>query len=144
MTSPSEPDVTEAPVPFAVVDGTLCIGGRPIPWAQIFREDQLIPSSRSQPFLIRRARIPFENGWAISVVWGSASYSSNHGHPIERVEFTETPATVEVAVVRRDELVGDPQGYVSADKVLALIGQVATWPSDGDILGVFCSGEEPS
>lgn len=60
----------------------------------------------------RRVRIPFENGWQLSVVWGSLSYSDNHDHgrgwtdgrtfggrPYDANYFEEEPREVEVAVL---------------------------------------------
>ena len=62
------------------------------------------------PHVHRRVRIPFENGWQLSVVWGSLSYSDNHDHSMgwtdgrgfggrPNQEFVEEPREVEVAVL---------------------------------------------
>jgi hypothetical protein len=116
MTALPEPEQSAA---FAVTEpSTLWVGGRPIRWAQITHED-LPPES--PPFAIRRARIPFENGWAVSLAWGSCTYSSNHDHGIGDTELTETP---------HDNIFGDDvHAYLGPDQVLAIIDDVGAWPT---------------
>jgi hypothetical protein len=137
-------------VTFRIVDPSirpgggplLWIGGRSFPWAQIFREDIEMPTVNHYT---RRARLMFENGWTVSIIWGSCTYSSNHGHGLYDVEFTETPETVELAIAtdRLVDLSSSPEhkhleqyfqgdsvaGYLTADQVLAVIDDVMTWPS---------------
>lgn len=85
----------------------------------------------------RQVIVPCENGWQVSVVWGSASYGTNYqaglpGGP----EFTDSPTTVECAVIGpgRDGLtpIGDDTvaGWCTPEDVAHLIAQVATFPSD--------------
>lgn len=68
------------------------------------------------PHVSRCVRMTFENGWHISIIWGSLTYSSNHDHPFgydhmmkERVEpeFIEEPTTVEIAVLCPDDKIID-------------------------------------
>jgi hypothetical protein len=114
-----------------VPDGrTLIVAGRPVPWAQVRHEDLLGPD---RPFRIRQALVPFENGWAVSVIWGSGAYSDNYGSHWDNV-FTETPARVEAAVLGPDGMIEFPRGdvvsgYVPGSAVLELIDTVARWPS---------------
>jgi hypothetical protein len=127
---------------FAVDEGVLVIGGRRFPWAQIFREDLPAPHT----FKTRRARLMFENGWTVSIIWGSCTYSSNHDHGLYHDdEFTETPTTVELGIAtdRLVDLSSSPEhanleqyfqgdsvaAYLTADQVLAIIDDVMTWPS---------------
>jgi hypothetical protein len=58
----------------------------------------------------RRALVPFENRWELSIIWGGATYSTNHDYYVDHLglmhpegsesqPFVETPATVEVGVI---------------------------------------------
>jgi len=55
----------------------------------------------------RAAGVKFENRWALSVIWGGCTYSSNHDYhgvipgwrETENQPFIEAPATVEVGVM---------------------------------------------
>lgn len=117
-----------------VPDGrTLVVAGRAIGWAQLRRGD--LPRVRGHVFHIRQAVVPFENGWQVSVVWGTATYSDNHDSVGAPEPFTETPARVEVAVMSPDGgMVDFPGGdsvcgYVPGHVVLDLIDTVGRWPS---------------
>jgi hypothetical protein len=48
-------------------------------------------------FRSRRVRIPMENGYQLSIVWGSGSYSDNYDWP-HSGEWVEEPERVECAV----------------------------------------------
>lgn len=84
------------------------------------------------PFRFRQYLARQTNGWAVSVLWGSCTYSSNYdiGGP-----FVEAPAVVEVAVVNEAGALADfpdgatVAGYVGADEVAALVDAVEAWPS---------------
>jgi hypothetical protein len=111
------------------------IAGRPVPWAQLRHED--LEPLGGDPFRIRQARVRFENGWSVSVVWGTGTYSDNYGSYWNDAAFTETPARVEVGVLGGpdDCLIefsgagGNVLGYVPGPAVLELIDTVARWPS---------------
>ena len=45
----------------------------------------------------RQVKLLFENGWLLSIVWGSATYSDNYDYGWDDREFVEAPATVEIA-----------------------------------------------
>jgi hypothetical protein len=103
------------------------------------------------PHIHRRVRIPFENGWQISAVWGSLTYSDNHSHSMgwtdgrtfggkPNQEFVEEPTTVEVAVLcpHRCELAtwadGDTVcGYVTPEHLSTIVDYVMTIGSDVDL-----------
>ena len=71
-------------------------------------------------YRFRRALLMFESGYEASVVWGSYSYSDNYDSSNRYNEFTETPETVEIGVIKDGELVGDPLGYVSVKQALEI------------------------
>ena len=105
---------------------TLHVNGKPIPWAILTKRQ--VPM-RSCEFRYRQALIPFENGWQVSIVWGSGTYSDNHDFD---GPFTETPVLVEVAVLNCEGLTETPDcdtvlGYATGEQVLELIEVVATW-----------------
>lgn len=62
----------------------------------------------------RRIRLIFENGWLLSIVWGSGTYSSNHLNNTYNIPFIEEPTVVELAAWNE-----------------RLKGGMVTWP-DGD------------
>lgn len=102
-------------------------------WCRYRTSDTSLPDDiYPEPFRVRQALILFESGWSVSIIWGSASYSTNHDATMfARSAFTETPEVVEVAVMDRDGAMvgGDVLGYVGAEGALAIIAEVATWPS---------------
>lgn len=69
----------------------------------------------------RVVRCYFENRWAVSIIWGSMTYSINHDHPWgfrdcttgERSvsEFVEEPPTVEVGIIMPEEKVIPEKDY---------------------------------
>jgi len=85
----------------------------------------------------RQAIVAFESGWAVSVLWGSLTFSDNHDHfYVDDVVFTDEPECVEVGILWRDEgLIGDPYGYVAAHALNVLLITVSQWPS-ADVPGV--------
>ena len=97
-------------------EGLLWVGGRPYP--------ALVEAwTISDPwFATRRARVHTETPVTLSVVWGSCTYSDNH-HSETVDDFQEEPEKVEVGILHKGELVGEPLGWQSTDQVLALIGQ---------------------
>lgn len=80
----------------------------------------------------RQARLGFEAGWLISIVWGSCTWSTNHDDPFGDGPFVETPATVELAVLDRAGTIitDDPLSYVSPELALAVIDVVSSLPTD--------------
>jgi hypothetical protein len=80
-------------------------------------------------FRVRIAHTLFESGWGMSVIWGSGTYSDNHDAWADPDVFTEEPEQVEVGVMYRDELVGDPYAYVDARALNRSLDHLARLPS---------------
>jgi hypothetical protein len=82
-------------------------------------------------FRVRQARLGFEAGWTVSIVWGSCTYSTNHDDPFGEQPFVETPRVVELAVLDGDGIIGDgePLSYVGPDLALAVIDVVSSMPT---------------
>lgn len=88
--------------------------------------------SKHRWFHIRRARVWFESGWGVSIVWGSGNYGTNYDTWSERIN--EEPTSVEVGVISEDGLLGGRvAGYMSAADVNELLAEVSRWPSKGAI-----------
>lgn len=112
-------------------------GDRHVPWAQVKAYDSPIgiPLGTHVPYSVRQARIPFENGLALSVIWGSGTYSDNHEHGIRETPFTETPRMVEVAALDQDnELIrlSDDElvaGYVDVGDLVDIVDFIGALPS---------------
>lgn len=101
-------------------------------WCGYDASDIALPSGTRAPFRVRRARLGFEAGWMVSIVWGSATWSTNRDTPFSDDPFTETPATVELAVLDRAGTIitDDPLSYVSPELAVAVIDVVASLPTD--------------
>jgi hypothetical protein len=94
----------------------------------------------------RRTTVRFETGWSASIVWGDATYSSNHDAWLDTPSFTEAPTTVEVGVLdstgelrqrnKSDDDTGlewhDVESYLDDDELAALFDRLATLPTDYD------------
>lgn len=108
----------------------LAVGERRYPAQQIASSDIDLPGGRS--FITRVVRVAMENGYQLSVVWGSGTYSTNHDHSFGAAEFAEDPLLVECAVISpTKEFVpidgtGDiVAGYCSTSDVQRLIAAVS-------------------
>jgi hypothetical protein len=92
----------------------------------------------------RACLVRFESGWAASIIWGTATYSTNHDQLHADDPFAEQPTTVEVGVLdhtgqlrmRRHDDDGyewhDVEGYLDDTQLAALLDQLAAMPSDDD------------
>jgi hypothetical protein len=86
------------------------------------------------PWKFRQFMVLFESKWRVSVIWGYCSYSDNHDAPFynEAHEFTETPETVEAAILHNDRdgvQGGDVFAYLDAEQLntlLTMVSQLAT------------------
>lgn len=116
---------------------TLLVGDARYGWGTYFHEDLTLFDGGL--FHNRQYKVPFENGWQVSLLWGSCTYSTNHDHGLAGSPddaFTEAPELVEVAVIhRRAGLTEFPNGdsispYRTAEEVNALLNAVAAWPTD--------------
>jgi len=115
----------------------LVVGDRRWP-AEIYIEtvdhgDLIGVDSNARWFHRRMARVLFESGWGVSVLWGSGSYSSNHHRWTETIN--ETPTRVECGVLGMGGGLTDGRvaGYLPAGYVNALLDAVSKWPSRGAI-----------
>lgn len=122
-------------------DDIFWIGDKPYPWAEIDHVDR---ESLNMPWRERRARLRFENGYTLSIVWGDGTYSSNHDaaygerHPdigFSEEPFTEEARTAELGVwMPEGELMQWPMGdtvagYVPAWVIARLVEEMKDWPS---------------
>lgn len=92
----------------------------------------------------RRCMVRFESGWSASIIWGSATYSSNHDAMYADEPFTEEPALVEVGVIDHtgelrmrqmaegDDEWHDLEAYLDDEALAALLDRLATLPTDFD------------
>lgn len=114
---------------------TLHLGDRVISWGQYVCHT--VVTERIPGIRVRQYRVPCENGWNVSIIWGSATFSDNFdAWGSHYGDFTETPRTVELAVYGPDARlipippVGDTvTRYRTVADAIALIDAVATWSS---------------
>ena len=119
------------------------VAGKPYPWAQAQRDGTDLAD------LVYRRRgfhLMFENGWSLSVQWGSGNYCINHDswHPDDTF-FEESP-DAEIGALFRGNLVelwGDDnvRGWVPAAEVRTLIDAMGDWPSDPDAVRALLAQE---
>jgi hypothetical protein len=103
---------------------SITIDGQTWP-AQVDDEDSEVPNMT--PWHVRGARVIFENGWLVSIVWGSGTYSDNYHHTLHTsagIEFIEEPEVVEIAVW--NDRIRDKNGHA----------KMIEWP-DGDTVRGF-------
>jgi hypothetical protein len=132
-----------------VVDDVLEIAGRRYPWAELRIEDyDFAQDGIDLPTLrYRHAWVRLENGYTVSINWGSGAHGSNgflyDFTGVRDRRFTEEPHEVEVGILRSGDesmnaLVGwrDEDGdrdtvysYVEPVDVNTLIDWVSSWPS---------------
>ena len=67
----------------------------------------------------RRVRLVFESGAWLSIIWGSATFSSNYDAYLPSQPFDERPVLVEVLPSWAEE----PEGYVDSVRMLELIAE---------------------
>lgn len=87
----------------------------------------------------RRARIGFESGSWLSVIWGSFTYSDNYDHAYTSRSFKHDPGTVEVLASWMEE----PEGYVGEARLLELIAEGSNRPAPmGEVFSEALHDEE--
>ena len=84
---------------------------------------------------LRQFVVRFESKWSVSVIWGYATYSDNHGIPWDHRDqvFNETPTLVEAAIIHadRDSIEGgEPFAYIDAEQLNALLTTVSQLGTD--------------
>jgi hypothetical protein len=82
----------------------------------------------------RQAIVGCENGWRLSVIWGTGTWSTNHGALWNGEEFQEEPLTVEVAVLPPGGGLLGPLSNVEPAVLVALSGTVSALPSDPSVI----------
>jgi hypothetical protein len=108
---------------FRIIDGVGWIGSREIRWG-------VATSSSYAGHHVRRLLIPAENGWKMSVIWGTGTYSSNHTG-----SFVEESHLAEIAIIDPDGVMitfpdGDTvMGYLRVSDVMKLLTAMATEPA---------------
>lgn len=122
---------------FRVIDGVGWIGDRQLPFAQVDVQDHDLQGEFQ--YRVRRMRVPAENGWTMSVIWGSGTYSDNHGHPHGSLgyrsdgEWHEESTSAEIRIWScddRDALEAQVAGYLTTAQVLGLLELMSTWATD--------------
>jgi hypothetical protein len=113
----------------------LVVGERTFPALMFNQDTDYYYAASGRLHRTRGVHLPFENGWRLSVVWGTSTYSENRDAWGD--DFTEEPTTVEVAALppaapraesEMPPLLG-PRGWLCAEQVLALIELVSEYPS---------------
>jgi hypothetical protein len=123
---------------FSIEGQTLRVGSRRYPAKDIDIIDNLIQTD-ARSFKTRRCRVPLENRWELSVVWGTATYSDNYYHIMSPISggagFVEEPESVEVAIFHVSDgvehMCGEPEGYVDVETFHALVDWAMKLPSSG-------------
>lgn len=118
---------------FRIIDGVGWIGERAFPFAEVDKEDH----EYEYEYKVRRMRVPAENGWTMSIIWGSYTYSDNHDFPgfagDGRAVWIEESQTAEIRIYGRhgrDALEDQVAGYLPPDQVLGLLHTMSTWATD--------------
>ena len=120
-------------------------GGRKYPIAPGNRDSENVPLPSGRPWRTERVRLMFENGWVLSIVWGTGTYSDNYdpywGDPRPSIE---EPETVELAAWRDVARDTDPgagmidwggdtvAGRVPVLRLQAIIDLISEFPSNSD------------
>ena len=114
--------MTEIDNTFKIVDGVGLIGGRPVEHGEVFSEDYSLGLGMGISHR-RQILCSFANGWKLSVIFGTHTYSSNRDWSTPE----ERPAlTAEIAVIHPTagltELFGfdwsdTVKGYLTTDEV---------------------------
>lgn len=74
----------------------------------------------------------FESGWDVSIIWGTATYSTNYHTLLRTEEFAEEPHLVEMAIRRHDgQMLGnDVLAYICIHVATALFDTLERLPTD--------------
>jgi len=118
---------------FRIEDGVPWIGEKPFPWAEKVNEADVDTDSlkwRSRGFWLK-----FENGYTLSVQFGTGNYCANRDFPSVDSKWHEDCPDAEIALWDRhdawyeweDDTV---RGWCTPDEVLTVIETVSSWPND--------------
>jgi hypothetical protein len=127
---------------FRIEDGVPWVGDREFRFAEADKEDHEYRSDPELAMRTRRMRIPAENGWTMSIIWGSCTYSDNYDHPHGdfrggAAEWHEESKLGEIRIYGpddRDALEYTVAGYLTTTQVLGLLELMGTWAADEDVL----------
>lgn len=109
------------------------VGERRIPLVHVDHDNTPLPPGPS--FRVRRVLVKGE-GWALSIIWGDGTHSSNYnafmyekyGSPgflgPPAAPFTEEPTMVEAMIVDGPMTEDEPRDYLDADMLLDLIDEL--------------------
>lgn len=114
-----------------IIDGVPYIGDMAIRWAESVVVEDVPMKSDGSLFRTRRFFLRFENSWGLSIIFGSGTYSDNYDSIIvgSDKEFKEEVDTVEVAIFKGNEIIGDVYPRVTAETLLDAIKSVMQVPS---------------
>lgn len=117
---------------FRVDDrGVFWIGDRAVPWAKVEAADTGPPLTIHH----RGALIKFENGYTLSLIWGTIAYGTNY----DTASINEEPMLVEVGILHHEHglielpVYDNVAGYLTPADVLSIMDDVATWPTNGPV-----------
>ena len=122
-------------VTVRIEDGVPWIGDRAFPWASGVDVEDL--DAGGYTWHTRRFRLTFENGWTLSIVFGSGNYCANYDSDRRNQAFREACPNAEVGAWNGDSGLlpwddGDTvKGHVRAADLLTLVDSMMTWPSSG-------------
>jgi hypothetical protein len=85
---------------------------------------------RREPVRIRKFWVLLQYPWAVSVIWGTGTYSSNSRRQRPPLPFMEEPFLAELAIVNGDGPLGDVAGYVPPEEANEIIAVVSQWGPD--------------
>jgi hypothetical protein len=120
---------------FAIRDGVPYMGEKAYPWAAWVRSEE--HDSGAGPWYHRGFHLTFENGWTLSVSWGTGTYCENRDVPLFQPvrDFIEEPATAECWGWYGDGETaweiedGSPLGWQSVKDVQVLMLEMQHWAS---------------
>ena len=116
---------------FRFADGFFYVGDHKYPVAHHWHSDEDTIGMK-----LRGVHLSFENRWKLSIIWGSCTYSSNHGHPFDGEEFIEEPAVVEIGLLKPDGALfnSDVVGYCTPEDVLEAMRWARKYPSHDPVI----------
>jgi hypothetical protein len=122
-------------VTLRIEDGVPWIGDRSFPWAAMVRSDDR-EYGEVRPWRSRGFHLRFENGWLLSVQFGTGNYCANRDYSFGDGEWHEECPNAEIAawwgeggMIDWEESGDSVLGWVPAEKVLDWIDDFMARPS---------------
>lgn len=73
-------------------------------------------------------KITFPNNYTVSIYPGFGSYTDNHNQPVSfMTEPLKCSTTVEVAILKNNEIYRHPRAYVSPEELLDILNEVSKY-----------------